>query len=64
MSNMTNGICRCNNGYIPYADVTLIVLTETIESSYYYSPKLNKLSPIRVDMTIQGVQISQLLELY
>ena len=41
--------------YIPYADVTFMVITETIEPSYCYSPKLNILPPMRVDMIIQGV---------
>ena len=41
-------------GYIPYLDQTLIVPSGTIEPSYCYSLKGNKLSPMGVAMTIQG----------
>ena len=49
---------------IPNADVTFMVITETIEPSYCYSPKLYILPPMRADMIIQGVYLSQLLVMF
>ena len=49
---------------IPNADVTFMVITETIEPSYCYSPKLYILPPMKADMIIQGVYLSQLLVMF